>query len=268
MSRPATPEVLPGGAQPRWERRKEARPSELLAAALELFVDKGYANTRLDDVAARAGVSKGTLYLYFANKEDLFKAVVRESVVPLIAQAATEAHGYEGSSADLLRGLITSWWNDYGRSPAGGISKLIMAESGNFPEIASFFLEEVIEPWHRLIGGAIQRGIDRGEFRRVDVPTFVQMLTAPMVMLSVWSRSFGPCSSKQVDPDQYIELLADTTLRGLRNDATAKAATAAAAAKAAKAAKGSGAMNRANGGAKRAAGASAVARLSRKKRPS
>ena len=76
----SSPAIHPA-ARPRWERRKEARPAELLAAALELFVEKGYAGTRLDDVAQRAGVSKGTLYLYFENKEDLFKAVVRESEI-------------------------------------------------------------------------------------------------------------------------------------------------------------------------------------------
>jgi AcrR family transcriptional regulator len=212
-------------AAPRWTRRKQERPSQLLAAALDLFVEKGYAGTRLDDVAARAGVSKGTLYLYFVNKEELFKAVVRESVVPLITEAAGQAQSYAGSSADLLRGLITSWWSDYGNTQAGGITKLVTAESSNFPEIATFFLAEVIEPWHRLLGTAVARGIASGEFRAVDVPTFVQMLSAPLVMLSMWKFSFGPCSGQPLDHGLYLQTLMDTMLRGLAAEPAAADAT-------------------------------------------
>ena len=160
--------------RPRWERRKEARPAELLAAALDLFVEKGYAGTRLDDVAARAGVSKGTLYLYFQNKEQLFKAVVRENVVTPLAEAAQAVRDFDGPAADLLRDLITTWWKDFGATHAGGLTKLMTAESGNFPEIAGFFLEEVIDPWHRLLGSVIERGIKRREFRQVDVALFTR----------------------------------------------------------------------------------------------
>ena len=209
---PAEPAPHP----PRWERRKAERPAELLAAALELFVEKGYAGTRLDDVAARAQVSKGTLYLYFANKEDLFKAVVRENVVALIRASADRAEAFEGSSEGLLRGLVESWWQEFGSTRAGGISKLMVAESGNFPEIARFFLEEVIEPWHALLARAIERGIARGEFRRVDTPTYVRVMTAPLVMLSLWTHSFGPCSAAPLDPRQYLDVLLDTHLASLR----------------------------------------------------
>jgi AcrR family transcriptional regulator len=203
-------------SKPRWERRKEARPAELLASALELFVDKGYAGTRLEDVAAHAGVSKGTLYLYFANKEDLFKAVVRDNVVARISETADEALRFDGSSAELLRRLITAWWRDYGDSAAGGLGKLIMAESGNFPEIARFFLEEVIEPWHAVLATAIARGMERREFRKVDPAILVRVVTAPLVMLSLWKRSFGPCSQQPVDADAYISTHIDMVLAGLR----------------------------------------------------
>jgi len=201
---------------PRWERRKEDRPAELLAAALELFVEKGYAGTRLDDVAARANVSKGTLYLYFANKEELFKAVVRDSVVSLIRASAERAAVFEGSSEGLLRTLVDSWWHQFGSTRAGGISKLMVAESGNFPEIARFFLEEVIEPWHALLGRAIDRGIARGEFRPVDTAVYVRVMTAPLVMLSLWKHSFGACSSQPIDPQLYLVTLLDAHLASLR----------------------------------------------------
>ena len=140
-------------ARPRWERRKDARPSELIAAALHLFIEKGYAGTRLEDVASRAGVSKGTLYLYFENKEELFKAVVRDNVVARISKSAEELLRFGGSSA-AAELADHPWWRDYG-SRAGGLGKLIVAESGNLPEIARFFLDEVIEPWHALLAGTL-----------------------------------------------------------------------------------------------------------------
>ena len=202
--------------KPRWERRKEARPAELIAAALELFVEKGYAGTRLEDVAARAGVSKGTLYLYFQNKEDLFKAVVQENIVARISETADQLARFDGSSGDLIRCLINGWWRDYGSSAAGGIGKLVMAESGNFPEIASYFLEEVIDPWHAMLAKAVERGIARGEFRKVETDVFVRVMTASLVMLSLWKRSFGACGTRPIDADLYISTLLDTTLASLR----------------------------------------------------
>lgn len=202
--------------RPRWERRKQARPAELLAAALDLFVEKGYAGTRLEDVAMRAGVSKGTLYLYFENKEDLFKAVVRENIVTRISEAAQEIGQADGPTDAVLRGLINDWWKDFGCTQAGGLTKLLMAESGNFPEIARFYLDEVIEPWHRLLGSVIERGIRRGEFRNVDVPVFARVMTAPLVMLCLWNRSFGPCSAKPVDPEKFLAMVLDTHIVSLQ----------------------------------------------------
>ena len=203
-------------AAPRWERRKEQRPAQLLAAALDLFIERGYAATRLDDVATRAGVSKGTLYLYFENKEDLFKAVVRENIVARISQTRELARQFSGPREQLLRQLVQRWWQQYGQTPAAGISKLIMAESGNFPEIARFFVDEVIEPWHRLYGEVITEGIARGEFRAVDVENFVHVVTAPLVMLTLWNRSFGACSPRGLDNERYLATALDAFLAALR----------------------------------------------------
>jgi len=213
-------------SKPRWERRKEARPAELLAAALDLFVEKGYAGTRLDDVAHRAGVSKGTLYLYFENKEDLFKAVVRENVVARISETADQIERFEGPSDALLERVIRSWWTQYGDKAAGGISKLMMAESANFPEIARFFLEELIEPWHDLLATALRRGIERGDFRQVDVEMNVRTLAASLVMLSLWKCSFGPCSQHPIDATAYIDTTIDTFLTSLKYGASGTATDA------------------------------------------
>jgi AcrR family transcriptional regulator len=203
-------------AAPRWTRRKDARPAELLRAALDLFVERGYAGTRLEDVAARAGVSKGLLYLYFDSKEALFKAVVRASIVVPLADAAAQAARYEGSAAELLRELVQRWWREYGAAPAGGLSKLMLAESGNFPEIARFFLDEAIEPWYALLAQTLERGIARGEFRRIEAPLYARVLGAPLVMLALWQRSFGPCSRRPLDPDAYLAAAVDSALAALR----------------------------------------------------
>jgi AcrR family transcriptional regulator len=160
---------------PRWERRKESRPAELLAAALDLFVERGYAATRLDDIASRAGVSKGTLYLYFANKEELFKALVRENIVVLLDRFRREIADSDASASALIEQFLRSWWRDFGATRLAGIAKLIMAEAGNFPEVARFFHDEVIQPNGELLGSIIGRGVERGEFRPVDVEAAAQL---------------------------------------------------------------------------------------------
>ena len=133
--------VAPTGAKtPRWERRKDARPQELLAAALDLFVERGFAATRLEDVARRAGVSKGTLYLYYANKEELFKAVVRDSIVPAIGDAEDTIAVYDGHSSELLRAILFGWWERVGGTKASGIVKLVMAEASTQVLIAPMLM--------------------------------------------------------------------------------------------------------------------------------
>ena len=133
------------------ERRKQARPGELLDAALDLFVEKGYAATRSEEVAIRAGVSKGTLFLYFPSKEELFKAVVRENLVRHQTEGAEEMARFEGPTAELLEYLMLEWWRRYGATKASGISKLVMSEASNFPDLARFFQDEVVTPGRAMI---------------------------------------------------------------------------------------------------------------------
>lgn len=199
----------------RWARRKEARPAELTAAALELFVERGYSATRLDDVAARAGVSKGTLYLYFSSKEELFKAVVREGLLPVIERGERLSEEHTGSAGDLIRRLIRNWWESVGRTPLAGIAKLMISESGNFPEIAQFYYQEVLTRGHRLMDAAVRRGMESGEFRRLDPDFAVRLLVAPLVMLSIWRFSFDFCDSRRLDPQQYLDHHIDIFLNGL-----------------------------------------------------
>jgi AcrR family transcriptional regulator len=202
-------------SKPRWERRKEARPKELLASAIELFVERGFASTRLEDVARRAGVSKGTLYLYYANKEDLFKAVVRQTILPMIDDAETSVAEFDGHSAELLRHVILSWWVRIGATKASGISKLILAEADNFPELARFYQEEVMTRRMRMISNMLERGIRRGEFRAIDVPQTAQVLIAPLLMLSTWKHTIAPCERCDLQPEAFLEAFLDITLNGL-----------------------------------------------------
>jgi AcrR family transcriptional regulator len=208
-------------SKPRWERRKEARPQELLAAALDLFVERGYAATRLDDVATRAGVSKGTLYLYFANKEELFKAVVRENVLPIIGEAETIIDAYEGSSADLFREIVYGWWERIGATKLSGITKLMMAESCNFPEVAQFYHDEVISRGNAMIIRMLERGMQRGEFRKVNVRHAMNVVCAPMLMLMMWKHSFSACQAEPVSPNDYLNSFIDLFLHGLLENSAA-----------------------------------------------
>lgn len=201
--------------KPRWERRKEARPQELLSAALDLFVERGFASTRLEDVAKRAGVSKGTLYLYFTNKEELFKAVVRNSVVPAIDAAEEDIAGFSGHSADLLRRVVHGWWERMGQTKASGINKLVMAEAGNFPDLACFYQEEVIVRGSRVMASMLERAVACGEFRPIDINATTQVLIAPVLMLMTWKHSIGPCAQDQLDPTAFIDSFLDMALNGL-----------------------------------------------------
>ena len=209
----AVPESV---ATPVRQRRKDARPQELLDAALDLFVAKGFAATRSEEVAARAGVSKGTLYLYYPSKEELLKAVVRHFVVNEIAEGADAVRLAEGSSADLLAVVLRMWWQRMGETRASGVLKLMMSEVRNFPEIAQFYVDEVVDPSHHMLAELLQRGIDRGEFRPVNVADVVNVLVAPLLFLVMHKYSLGACpSGKRIDPVAFIEAQIDLVLRGL-----------------------------------------------------
>jgi TetR/AcrR family transcriptional regulator len=209
---PITDEV-----QAKRARRKEARPGELLAAALDLFVDKGFAATRAEEVAARAGVSKGTLFLYFQSKEELFKAVVRETLAGRFEVWTAEINGFDGSTSDMLRYAMSEWWKHLGATKASGISKLIMSEARNFPELAEFYHQEVIVPGQKLIEIILQRGIDSGEFTVPDMRYAVLGVMAPMVFLINWKHSLGMCAglNSNIDPDQFINNQLQIMLQGL-----------------------------------------------------
>lgn len=197
------------------KRRKEARPSELLAAALDLFVEKGFAATRLEDVAGRAGVSKGTLYLYYENKEALFKAVIQEGIIPVIAENEAIAARHTGSSFDLMEKLLANWWTKIGQTAFAGIPKLMVAEARNFPELGSYYVENVINRGRALVGSALRRGMASGEFRSMDVETTIDVVIAPILMLLIWRYSMSCCEGIDSDPQAYLQIHMDLLRHGL-----------------------------------------------------
>jgi len=206
----------PEEVQAKRERRKEARPGELLDAALDLFVEKGFAATRAEEVAARAGVSKGTLFLYFPSKEELFKAVVRENISGRFKEWNEEFESFEGSTPDMVRYCMRVWWERIGATKASGITKLIISEARNFPDIAAFYQQEVIQPATALIRRMLQRGISRGEFRELDMDYAAFSIVAPMIFLIMMKHSLGACAPKDypLDPERYVSSQVETLLRG------------------------------------------------------
>lgn len=217
MTIPKAAERGSDAAPPRRERRKEARPGELLDAALDLFVEKGFAATRSEEVAARAGVSKGTLFLYFPSKEELFKAVVRENISGRFAEWNEEFEAFEGSTPDMVRYCMRVWWERLGATRASGITKLIISEARNFPDIAAFYQQEVIQPAHDLMRRILQRGVARGEFRALDIDYAIFSITAPMIFLIMMKHSIGACvpQDQPLDPERYLASQVDILLNGM-----------------------------------------------------
>ena len=221
MSSPHNPSTAhPAADAPKLQRqrRKEARPQELLRAALTLFVAKGFAATRIDEVAQQAGVSKGTLYLYYTSKEELFKAVVRQNLSSLIAEGQQLAATFEGSSVDLLRCLMQTWWERVGDTPLAGIHKIVLAEVRNFPELAQFYTDEVMVPADELFTTAVQRGVRSGEFRDLPLHEVAHALIAPLIFMALHRHSFGCCpvhGAVAVDPATMLQTHLDLILRGL-----------------------------------------------------
>jgi AcrR family transcriptional regulator len=206
------------------QRRKDARPHELLEAAMALFAEKGYAATRTEEVAARAGVSKGTLYLYFASKEELLKAAIRHTLAADIAAGALTVAQHTGSAADLLVDVLAQWWERLLDSGSSAIFKVIITEVRNFPELADFYTREVIRPGHAVIERLLEKGIAQGEFRAVSIPDAVHSIVLPMIMLCVHKHSVGACTIHLepllASPANFIRQHLELLLTGLRRTDT------------------------------------------------
>ncbi len=212
--------------KPRWQRRKDDRPGEILEAALDVFAARGFAATKLDDVAAKAGISKGTLYLYFENKEDLFRSVVRQLLLPNVLMAEQRIAAHTGPVSALLKGLVHTFGRIIVESKLGAIPKLIVAEAGNFPDLAKFYYDEVITRGMRAMGGLIQRGVAAGEFRPVPIEQFLPLIMGPLLVLVVWKHSFEPAGVPPLPVEAILKQHANSLLRALAPDTARPAAGA------------------------------------------
>jgi len=202
-------------AEAKWRRRKEARPGEILDAALAEFAARGFAAARMDDIAARAGVTKGTLYLYFASKEELFKSLVRESIGAAIAARRMEAEAFAGSTAELLATVLRFMGYFARTSDRAVLPKIMMAEAGNFPELLRFYRAEIVDNGLGLLAAIIGRGIARGEFRKIDPQHAARLCVAPLLLVMLWRTSFAREETVPYDLEGLIEAHIDVLLRGL-----------------------------------------------------
>ncbi|MFM6993244.1 MAG: TetR/AcrR family transcriptional regulator [Rhodoferax sp.] len=202
-------------ATPKRERRKEARPRELLDAALDLFVEQGFAATKAEEVAKRAGVSKGTLFLYFGSKEELFKAVVRENIAGQFSEFNVALDSYTGSTESLMRTFMAAWWARVGATNSAGICKLMVSEGRQFPELAQFYRSEVIDPACQIIDRVLQRGVQRGELQPPKSPHSVYTLLAPILFLMLWNNAPGLSGDKTLDGAAFLDSQIDVLLHGI-----------------------------------------------------
>ena len=201
--------------QPRWQRRSEDRPREICAAALQVFAKKGFAAAKLDDIARRAGVSKGTLYLYFKDKAELFQAVVRDAVAPNIETVAGAANFHDAPFADVVRQMLAAFAQVAQRKPIGSVAKMVIGESNNFPELARVWHDEVASRALATIAGLIERAQQRGEVRPGDPRHYALSLLGPMVLGVLWQATLVPAGGTPFDLHRLARQHADAVLNGL-----------------------------------------------------
>ncbi len=207
--------------QARWRRRKEARPQEILDAALSVFAEKGFAAAKMDAIAVRARVSKGTIYLYFASKEAVFRALVHEMLVPQLARFADLAREHRGDIAPLLAAILRALGTFIVTSDRVVLPKMVIAEAGNFPDLARIYREEVAERGLALFGGILKEGMARGEFREVPVPHAVRLCIAPLLLAAIWRTTFARPDEEPYDYAGLMETHIATLLHGLAREGRA-----------------------------------------------
>ena len=191
---------------PKWRRRPEHRPQQIIAAALEAFGECGLAKTKLDDIAKRAGVSKGTIYLYFPNKEELFREVVRQTAVAAIESG--ERTVTQGTPSEQLFAAMRGYWAFVTSPIFNTLHRLVLGELHQFPDLARFYADEVVARGLKLLSGIIRRGIDAGEFRDVDPMIAARMLMAMTVMNAIWrdEHTGVPLLCHKKDEEVFREL--------------------------------------------------------------
>jgi AcrR family transcriptional regulator len=203
----------------RWQRRKDERTSEILRAAVACFSEKGFAPTRMEDIAARAGITKGTIYLYFESKAALFKALARQEVGARLGETAGELENFDGSSAELLHMVLSNLGHLVRTSDSVVLLKVVLAEMGQFPELAEFWRHEIIDRGLALFESIIRRGIARGEFQDIPPEHAARLCVAPMLIIAFWRTVFSRFDRIPYDYQALIDAHIEVLLRGLSIDA-------------------------------------------------
>jgi AcrR family transcriptional regulator len=213
--RSGSPDNSEKKAAPRWRRRKDTRPAEILAAALEIFGERGYDATRLEDVGRRAGCTKGTVFLYYESKSELFKAAVREAMSPMIRDTEQAVEEHHGSARELLTKVLRLRWEHMARTRLTGIVKLLLTETGKYPDLARFYNDEFFDRGQALLRKVIQKGIDSGEFRRVAVDQAARVVVAPLLFAAVWRHTFEPVATTPIELEDYFSTSLEIMITGL-----------------------------------------------------
>jgi AcrR family transcriptional regulator len=206
--------------EPRWRRLPGERPKQILDAALAVFAERGLAAARLDDIARAAGLSKGTIYLYFPNKEELFREVVRSSIIAFIARAEETFEAEKDPMQSLVRWMEGYW--SWLRSPVfPAMHRFLSSELRDFPDLAEFYTKEVFERAARLLHGMLERGMDAGLFRRMDPQVAARMMISMFVAHGIWyHQPDGPKSLAGIPDDVLLSQLREFFLNAMRPDAT------------------------------------------------
>jgi AcrR family transcriptional regulator len=204
--------------QPRWQRRAEDRPREICAAALDVFAEKGFAAARLDEIAKRAGVSKGTLYLYFADKEQLFRAVVRNSIAPNVEAITAAVASVDLPFAQVIPAFFAGFAQNIGKIPVGAVAKMVIGESRNFPELARVWHDEVASKAIGAMAALVARAQERGEVRPGDPRLYAFTLMGPMILGALWTATLVPAGGQPIDFAKLASQHAEAVLRGLLTD--------------------------------------------------
>jgi AcrR family transcriptional regulator len=208
--------------EPKWRRRKDARPGEITQAAFAVFAEKGFAAARLDEIAQRAGLSKGALYLYFETKEDLFRAVVRDAVSPKIAKVRAFAETFEGPFAELVRAILPLAATMVSTSGLGRVIKMVIGEGGNFPELARHWHDEVISPALGTLTRLIERAQARGEVKPGPARYHALSLMAPLLVGVLWRETFEPVGGQPLDLELLAKQHVENVLLGILVEPDAK----------------------------------------------
>ena len=200
---------------PRWQRRSEDRPAEICAAALEVFAEKGFAAAKLDEIAKRAGVSKGTLYLYFQDKADLFRAVIRDTVAPRVAAVRELADKLELPFAQVVPLFLSNFAEMTTRLPVGAVAKIVIGESRNFPDLAKIWHDQVASGALSALEHLVERAQDRGEVRPGDARLMAFSLMGPMLMGVLWKATLEPAGGQPLDLAKLALQHGETILTGM-----------------------------------------------------